>query len=147
MAADLSLLRRDHPALKHAHAKHKRRSPTGLCSMKPAALVCLVLLFAAVDHLNKGRHYLDTEEERIDLIKLNQTSSEKARARRALFSAANFSSKAIDLVKFEHDWMNHYYLLLHVYNDAAKLNLACGRFDAEQLFWLGCLCDRFYAFE
>ena len=87
------------------------------------------LLFVAVDHLNKGRHYLDTEDERIDLIKLNQTSSEKARERRALFSAANFSSKAIDLVKFEHDWTNHYHLLLHVYNDAAKLNLACGRFD------------------
>lgn len=87
------------------------------------------LLFAAVDHLNKGSHYLDTDDERIDLIELNQESSEKARARRALFSAANFSSKAIDLLKFEYDWMNHYDLLLHVYNDAAELNFACGRFD------------------
>ena len=87
------------------------------------------LLFAAVDHLNKGSHFLESEDERIDLIQLNQKSSEKARARSALFSAANFSSKAIDLLKFENDWMNQYDLLLHVYNDAAELNFACGRFD------------------
>jgi predicted ATPase len=87
------------------------------------------LLFAAVDHLNKGRHFLDNDDERIDLIQLNQKSSENARARSALFSAANFSSKAIDLLKFEYDWMDHYDLLLHVYNDAAELNFACGRFD------------------
>jgi len=87
------------------------------------------LLFAAVDHMNKGSHFLDSDEERIELIKLNQKSSEKARARSALFSAAKFSSKAIDLLKFEFDWMNHYDLLLHVYNDAAELNFACGRFD------------------
>lgn len=87
------------------------------------------LLFAAVDHLNKGSHFIERDDERIDLVELNQRSSEKARARRALFSAASFSSKAIDLLKFEHDWMNHYDLLLHVYNYAAELNFACGRFD------------------
>lgn len=87
------------------------------------------LLFAAVDHLNKGSHFLDNDDERIDLVQLNKKSSEKARARSALFSAANFSSKAIDLLKFGYDWLNHYDLLLHVYDDAAELNFACGRFD------------------
>lgn len=87
------------------------------------------LLFAAVDHLNKGSHFVDSDNERIDLVQLNQKASEKARARSALFSAANYSSKAIDILKFENDWMNHYDLLLHVYNDAAELNFACGRFD------------------
>jgi predicted ATPase len=87
------------------------------------------MLFAAVDHLNRGSVYLPNDSERIDLIELNQKASEKAKARSALFSAADFSKKAIELLKVEHDWTNHYDLLLHVYSEAAELNFACGRFD------------------
>jgi predicted ATPase len=87
------------------------------------------ILFAAVNHLNRGSAHLESDLERIELIQLNQKSSEKAKAKSALFSAADFSKKAIELLNVEHDWTNYYDMLLNVYSEAGKLNYACGRFD------------------
>jgi len=86
------------------------------------------MLFAALDHLNKGSAYMEGDAARIDLMHLNQIASRSAKARSALFSAADFSKRAMEL-SVESDWNNHYDLLLQVYSDAAELSFACGRYD------------------
>jgi predicted ATPase len=87
------------------------------------------ILFVAVDHLNRGSAHLDNDMERMDLIRLNLRASGKAKAKSAPFSAADFLKKAIDLLNIESDWWNHYGLSLQIYNEAAEMEFACGRFD------------------
>jgi predicted ATPase len=91
------------------------------------------IFFAAVEHLNIGSAHLETETERINLIGMNQRACQKAKAKSALFSAADFSKKAVELLKVEHDWINHYDLLLSVYNEAAELSYSCGDLDTSVL--------------
>ena len=111
------------------------------------------LFFAAIKHLNIGSAHLENRKERFDLIELNLRACKKAKSKSALFSAADYSKKSVELLKVDddiHDWANHYDLLLRVYNDAAELCYACGDFDTslercDEILHFGKLVDKLTA--
>ena len=75
-------------------------------------------LFLAADQLNRGSSCIDSEEERLSLIRLNLEAGQLAKQRNGLDFIGLFLCKAMHLIR-KRDWEGSYELVLELYNSMA----------------------------
>jgi histidine kinase len=86
-------------------------------------------LFNLVRHLNQGLPLGIGEDQRIQLIELNQQAAHKARSAMSLGTAFEYIQQAIDLVQ-PSDWASHYDRLIELYSIAMGISYAHGQAEA-----------------
>jgi histidine kinase len=83
-------------------------------------------LFDLVRHLNQGLPPGIAEDQRIQLIELNQQAAYKARSAMSLSAAFEYIQQAINLVQSS-DWASHYDRLIELYSIAMEISYAHGQ--------------------
>jgi len=92
------------------------------------------LIFEVVEHLNKGRHLMSSQDEYLSLAKLDLKAGLKAKEASAYDSATHLLGIARAMLPDDH-WSDHYQLSYTIYSNAAICEYGCTRLEeAEQLF-------------
>ncbi len=89
-----------------------------------------------VSHLNRGVDFIDSEDEKIQLARLNLIAGKQAKATTTYSSALEYFSAGMALLKNNH-WGTHYELTRDIYRERAEVEYLTGNFDySEHLFAL-----------
>jgi PAS domain S-box-containing protein len=90
-------------------------------------------IFEVVDQLNRGAALLREDDERLDLLDLNQRAAAKAKATAAYGAAYVYLKQAIALLPAD-AWTRRYELAFHLHRDAIELAFVTeAQTDAEAL--------------
>jgi predicted ATPase/signal transduction histidine kinase/tRNA A-37 threonylcarbamoyl transferase component Bud32 len=87
------------------------------------------ILFRAVDQLNRALDLITTEDDRLELVRLNERAAGKARAAAAYGAALAYLRRAIELGP-AHVWSAHHELAFRLHQSAAELAFIAG--DARE---------------
>ncbi|ASS75516.1 hypothetical protein CIG75_11335 [Tumebacillus algifaecis] len=91
-------------------------------------------LFDMVNHLNEGVELIQIGEETLELIALNLTAGQRAKASIAYDPALKYLSQGIDLLPAD-AWGQQYELTMQLYLECSEVEYLCGNLErAEQLF-------------
>jgi histidine kinase len=88
-------------------------------------------LFNLVRHLNQGLPPGIGDDQRIQLIELNQQAAHRARSAMSLGAAFEYIQQAIDLVQ-PSDWESHYDSLIELYSIATEIAYAHGQAESME---------------
>lgn len=80
-----------------------------------------------VNHLNLGIDFIKTEEEKVELCRLNLNAAELTRASAAYEISLDYINQAVRLLS-EDSWHRDYDLTLAVYNEAIRIEYLCADF-------------------
>ena len=91
-------------------------------------------IFDYINHLNIGRHFIDSKEDRKELACLNLIAGKKARASVAYETALRYLKDGVELLPAD-SWTSDYELTLSLFMEEAECEYLNGNFsDAEALF-------------
>ena len=85
-------------------------------------------LITIVNHLNQGFARIETNEELIDLIKLNLTAGKRAKLATAYRPALKYLNRALLLLP-RNSWEKNYDICVELYTEAAEAEFLNGRSD------------------
>lgn len=88
-------------------------------------------LFDIVNHLNYGQQFITTNQERIELAKLNLVAGKKASAAAAHTSALTYLSTGMALLD-ENSWQQEYQLTYNLYKERASVEYLNGYFEKAE---------------
>lgn len=89
-----------------------------------------------VNHLNLGVDFIDSEDERIELARLNLITGQQAKAATTYSSALEYFTTGMALLE-NNSWKKYYELTLDLYTERAEVEYLAGNFKrSEQLFAL-----------
>lgn len=91
-------------------------------------------VFEVVRHLNLGREKISSEDERLDVARLNLTAARRAKAATAYDAAASHLAAGLALLD-ESAWEKHYDLMYALHSERAECEALIRRLEtAEELF-------------
>ncbi len=89
-------------------------------------------IFYLVDHLNKGREFIESVNEKIELAELNLRTGKKAKEAMAYNAARDYLVLAAH--EFPGDiWKERYEMSLDLYKELAQVEYSSGNFEQSQL--------------
>ena len=86
----------------------------------------------AADHLNQGVAHMESDDERLELMKLNLRVAKASLAKCAFGSAADYLQSATTLFEADNLWGKHYTLALDLFSTLAEAHHYSGNFQASK---------------
>ncbi|QTD48772.1 AAA family ATPase [Sulfidibacter corallicola] len=94
-------------------------------------------LFDIVNHLNRGRHLIEDDTEKVRLSQLNMAAARKAKLSTAWEPAYLYLRHGIEILESSADdqdklWLSHYDLFLELHLHAAEMACLLGDYDHQE---------------